>query len=412
MRSAPLITLAIALALIGVDPSAGMAAEALPAWTPGTLDIHQISTGRGNAAFVVMPDGTTMLIDAGDAGGGIPLATALPDDSRSAGEWIGRYVRRAVGESAVIDYAVATHFHPDHVGSPRATTKKSAEGGYALAGFAAVAELVPIRTLVDRGYPDYGGPAPPTGEVIENYRKFAGHAAKAHGTKRERIRVGRRDQLTQVRDATRYPGFEVRAVAGNGVVWTGTGDEVIDRIPPQERLPVEDRAPENVCSIALRIRYGAFSAFTGGDLYGQPEPGAPAWWDLETPIANAIGTTDVMVVNHHGSIEPANPHFLATLQPRVIVVPAWSPTHPSPDVLKRLLSTRIWSAPRDVFITQFRDATKATVGPRATKVASDAGHVVIRVEPGGAAYRVYVIENRDESGTVKAVFGPYAAGRR
>ena len=34
----------------------------LPAWTPGTLDIHQISTGLGNAALFILPDGTTMLV--------------------------------------------------------------------------------------------------------------------------------------------------------------------------------------------------------------------------------------------------------------------------------------------------------------------------------------------------------------
>ncbi|RPI20839.1 MAG: hypothetical protein EHM61_26170, partial [Acidobacteria bacterium] len=36
----------------------------LPPWTEGTLDIHQINTGRGNAAFFVFPDGTTLLVDA------------------------------------------------------------------------------------------------------------------------------------------------------------------------------------------------------------------------------------------------------------------------------------------------------------------------------------------------------------
>ena len=41
--------------------------RALPAWTEGTLYIHHISTGRGNASYFVMPDGTTMLIDAGEA---------------------------------------------------------------------------------------------------------------------------------------------------------------------------------------------------------------------------------------------------------------------------------------------------------------------------------------------------------
>lgn len=42
--------------------------DVLPAWAAGTLDIHQIVTGRGNSAFMMFPDGTTLLLDAGDAG--------------------------------------------------------------------------------------------------------------------------------------------------------------------------------------------------------------------------------------------------------------------------------------------------------------------------------------------------------
>ena len=37
-------------------------------WQEGFLDIHQISTGRGNVAWMIMPDGTTMLVDMGDLG--------------------------------------------------------------------------------------------------------------------------------------------------------------------------------------------------------------------------------------------------------------------------------------------------------------------------------------------------------
>src|ERR1700761_2643549 len=40
--------------------------EPLPAWSEGYLYIHHISTGKGNSAYFVFPDGTTMLIDAGD----------------------------------------------------------------------------------------------------------------------------------------------------------------------------------------------------------------------------------------------------------------------------------------------------------------------------------------------------------
>ena len=39
-------------------------------WQTGYLDIHHIATDRGDATFVIAPDGTTLLIDAGDVGNG------------------------------------------------------------------------------------------------------------------------------------------------------------------------------------------------------------------------------------------------------------------------------------------------------------------------------------------------------
>ena len=67
----------------------------LPAWTEGNLYIHHISTGRGNASYFVMPDGTTMLIDAGEADPSFiasvaPLKgfPARPDAAHSPGYWI------------------------------------------------------------------------------------------------------------------------------------------------------------------------------------------------------------------------------------------------------------------------------------------------------------------------------------
>ncbi len=402
------ISVSAGLLVFGASPGAdGAGRKALEPWTPGTLDIHQISTGRGNAAFFRFPDGTTLLVDAGDVGGLIPEATALPDASRGAGAWVARYIRRMAGADAVLDYALLTHFHPDHLGAPLPAARLAPEG-YRVTGLAEVAESVPIRKLIDRGFPDYGDPAPPRGPVIENYRAFADQAAR-RGTVRERIRVGRADQIVLLHHAAEFPDFCVRAVAANGDVWTGTGDETRHLFPAPASVPEADRPQENPCSIALRISYGRFRYYTGGDLYGIPDPGEPTWQDVETPIARAIGKTDVMVLDHHGSIEVANPFFLSTLSPRVIVVPAWSPTHPSPDVLKRLLSKRIWPAPRDVFVTRLRDVTKAAIGPRAAQVASDAGHVVVRVAPGGASYFVFILEDADESGAVKAVHGPYAS---
>jgi hypothetical protein len=34
---------------------------------------------------------------------------------------------------------------------------------------------------------------------------------------------------------------------------------------------------------------------------------------------------------------------------------------------------------------------------------------VVRVEPGGASYSVLVVDDRDETGRIKAAFGPYAS---
>jgi hypothetical protein len=121
------------------------------------------------------------------------------------------------------------------------------------------------------------------------------------------------------------PAFEVRVVAVNDQVWTGEGAKTVTRFPALSTITVaEDRPTENMCSVALRIRYGRFDYFTGGDMPGYPVPGAPAWHDTETAVARAIGATDAHMVNHHGSIEEENLFWLATLRSRVMVVPAWS----------------------------------------------------------------------------------------
>src|SRR5580698_5149051 len=85
---------AVALSIAARTMLAQSVGEVLPPWTPGTLDIHQISTGRGNAALFILPDGTTLLVDAGAAGDGIPQTDPHPDGSRTPGAWIARYMAR------------------------------------------------------------------------------------------------------------------------------------------------------------------------------------------------------------------------------------------------------------------------------------------------------------------------------
>jgi hypothetical protein len=220
----------------------------------------------------------------------------------------------------------------------------------------------------------------------------------------ERIRVGRTDQWAPVNNAAAYPTFEIRTIAANGEVWTGRGLSTVMRFPELQTLDT-DISWENICSIGIRIRYGRFDFFTGGDMYGIADPGLPSWTDLETPVAQAIGPTDVHVVNMHGSISTENPTFLMTLRSRVIIVPSWSPTHPSQDVMKRIMAPRAYPGPRDVFATVLRDPTRISIGPRADQLKG-IGHIVVRVEAGGT-YRVVVVDDSTDALIVKSIHGPY-----
>ena len=56
-----------------------------------------------------------------------------------------------------------------------------------------------------------------------------------------------------------------------------------------------------------------------------------------------------------------------------------------------------------------RDSARIVIGQRASQLAGPLGHVVIRVEPGGERYRIFVLENHDERDLVVAVLGPFAA---
>ena len=382
---------ALAAALAVVPLGAQTVGERLPAWSAGTLDIHQINTGRGNAALLVLPDGTSLLLDAGNGGNLPPRGTPpRPDASRTPGEWIARYAR-AMGLEA-IDYAYLTHFHDDHMD-----------------GLVDVAQHIPIRKVIDRGWPDY---AFPPGDRSEFARpEFARYRdwVKSGQVAAERFLPGVADQIVLTRDRAKYPQLEIRNIAANGEVWTGQGTQTRRVFPAFEALAGDDMPTENMCSQVMRLRYGAFDYYSGGDIPGNLRPGYPAWQDIETPVAAAVGAVDVALLDHHGNRDSMNARLVSTLRPRIWVIPVWSSDHPGHDVLERLYSERLYPGPRDVFATNMLEPNKLVIGPLLDRLVSSQGHVLVRVEPGGASYRVVVLDDTAETWRVKSVHGPYTA---
>jgi hypothetical protein len=200
------------LATVAATSAFAQTGQPLPPWTAGSLDIHQISTGRGNAALFILPDGTTMLVDAGAAGDGQPETDPHPDASRTPGEWITRYLARHLPAGTTdLDYAVITHFHGDHMGQVRPSSPMDHTGMFRLAGITEVAEQFRIHTLLDRGWPDYAYPSPVTDESTVNYRRFV-DTRRQTGMTVERLRPGSSSQIVLRHDAPRYPTFAVRNI--------------------------------------------------------------------------------------------------------------------------------------------------------------------------------------------------------
>jgi len=223
----------------------------LSPWQPGLLDIHHINTGRGNSALAILPDGTSLLIDAGAATGQSPALNApRPDASRRPGQWIARYVERQLRATNAtgLDYALMTHLHGDHVGQLGVECPESAEGKYRLTGISDVAAGVPIGKLIDRGFPAYDYPEKATDPNALNYIAFA-HARQAQGLAVERVRPGSIAQIAPLGRAEVAENCALRILAGNGQVWTGEGETAAAHFS----AGAKPAPPENNCSIALRI---------------------------------------------------------------------------------------------------------------------------------------------------------------
>lgn len=395
----------LAARLAGAAPAAD---AAFTPWTPGLLDIHHIDSGRGNATFILAPDGTTILIDCGASNDGPEVsAPARPDGSRRPGEWVAAYAlrhARAAGRDA-LDYLIVTHIHPDHIGDVGLSAAGAAKDAYQPTGVSDVDRLMPAKMVIDRSYPDYGPLPPPAAPFAANYLAWLDERRRS-GREVARLDVGS-DRQIKLRHASGSADFAIRALAGNGRIWNGTGSDSHSLFPDIASLAPEAKPSENMLSLALRLSYGHFSYFTGGDLVADTRDGRFPWMDVETPVARAAGRVEVAVADHHGYFDACGPDFVRLLDAQAYIIPSWHLSHPGQAQIQRLLGDWPGVARHDVFATEMLPGNRLANERFAAKLRSTQGHVVIRVAPGGGSYGIFVLDSTREDTPVTLKCGPY-----
>ncbi|MBC7947266.1 MAG: hypothetical protein H7Y42_05255 [Chitinophagaceae bacterium] len=404
--------------------------QPLPLWQKGYLDIHHINTGRGSAAFFIFPDGTTMLLDAGELS---PLDSRTftnrnsqirPDDSKKPYEWIVHYIRQVLpsSKSRGIDYAVITHFHDDHFGAWYPDAPVSNSGKFVLTGITGVGENMPISKLIDRGYPGYNYPYDLVargkelsggeiefGQTMQNYLAFQREKISSR-MRVENLAPGSRQQIRLLYEPVAFPTFHVRNVKSNQWIWTGKDSTFKSHFPEIDTAVRATWPDENSLSLAMTINYGSFTYYTGGDNPGNVFTGDNPLRDVETKIATAIGEVDVATMDHHGNRDAINENMIKTLRPAVWIGQTWSADHPGHEVLIRLANQHLYKESRDLFATNMLEANKLVIGSLIDRMyKSQQGHIVVRVMPGGRSYYVIILDDGSSMMPVKSVFGPYAS---
>ena len=385
----------------GDDDTASVSVgEPLPAWSEGYLDIHYISTNRGECAFYIMPDGTTMVADAGDFVSDNTELPQRPDNKSLTYEILGKYIKHFLPASAggKIDYAFLTHFHIDHMGEIDPSHPVHPQGGYQLCGFSGLFEEIPFRKIIDRGYPSYDeDPSilPPTKESksTANFIKFVKYVTANKGVIAERFTVGTDKQIVLTgADKDKYSNFRIFNHVGNGDCYQlddGKNGLISQNQP----------ASENGNCCGFHVQYGKFDFIAAGDLVSTPQNLQALY------VRDCVGKLEAFKSNHHMNTNSWGSTMQSTnFSPRVVIVPSFHTKHADPGIMT-YLSQQSWI--KDIYLTKNWDSMMEAHKDLYFGCAGYDGHVVIRVSPGGESFRVYMLDNTDYQYRVKSVSRAY-----
>jgi beta-lactamase superfamily II metal-dependent hydrolase len=270
-----------------------------PPASGGELTIRVLDVGpiNGDSILVTSPAGKTVLIDAGDTTKGKAVVEALK--------------RNNVQQ---LDYFIATHPHPDHIG-----------------GAAEVFKAVKVLNVIDNGQlPSVPPQLTPTPKQT-----------KAPPANR---RSNQPASLTKFYDDYKAGVSSSGAhyeIARPGTKYDLGGGALLTILAPSEPFFTKDKMSTggneaNANSIVARLDYGSFSMLLAGDAEDQTEH------RLLTKELDLKAR--VLKVSHHGSKYASSADFLNRVKPEIAIVScgAWNRYgHPSQAVLDRLRSANV-----------------------------------------------------------------------
>ena len=307
--------IAVLVLLLGVG-IAGFLKFGLPWWktrlpppSGGELQVHVLDVGpiEGDSILIISPTGKSVLIDAGDKGKGKIVLDALK-----------RY------KVETLDYFIATHPHPDHIG-----------------GAAEVLRGIKVGTVIGNGV-DLSTPVP-----TPSPGKQTGKGAHTSADKNPSAKVAEAPakQKSKAKSVTSFFDEYKDAMKQSGAHYEKTalgkkydlgGGARLTVLGPSEPFFTADKMKAggndvNANSIVLRLDYGEFSMLLMGDAEAQTE---------QRLLGKDIDLkAKVLKVAHHGSRYATSQDFINRVRPEATIISdgAWNRYgHPAQAVLDRL----------------------------------------------------------------------------
>jgi beta-lactamase superfamily II metal-dependent hydrolase len=260
------------------------------------LRVHVLDVGpvNGDSILIVSPSGQTVLFDAGDTTKGKAVVEALKKNNVTQ-----------------IDYFIATHPHPDHIG-----------------GVPEVFKSLKVLNVFDNGL------SPFVPERLQPPAKPVNLKVKPQPEKR-----GKTQSITKFYDdykdavtksGARYTRVQpgIKLDLGDGCLLTILGPT--EPMFTKEQMKAGGNEP-NANSVVARLDYGDFSMLLPGDAEEQTEHRMTS---KEINLAAKI-----LKVAHHGSKYATSADFIGRVKPAVAIVSVgeWNRYgHPAQSVLDRL----------------------------------------------------------------------------